>query len=673
MSKKRLLNSNLDPLFPAVVQSVRPIPSPGGDILGVLDTINDRPFSRLDYIGDEVPVPSTEDEAGISSTKQEIELFFGPIPAGTTMNDLKNRYIKEGVTYLNHFTDIATPENILNIQDKAMGPNMSSYEVSSMFNYNSRKYNVYSEFTEENNLPPFWDLSVNAGDFIKFTNIISADTPDKPIVFPYVNRPATDFPYYNQIRISNPVTNEFSNELKRIGVSANFLATYISTTEKSLIPFYVQASTGPAMVEALPSFKVSNFLTSDTSDLEESLFDPDNPVSFGILSNILGGFAKTEFAMMLNSFSSNFRTYKEIVEQKTCYFEDYAYDIKKYRNQASGNPIQSFLSRADNDTTRLLDTQVKYGMTYVYETQGHYVILGNEYRYENVRIEPSESDANNPHRIRADVINRPSVIIVPIRLFGETITCAQPPPIPPKVHFVTETNSSREVEIYLSPVVGRLYDDFQIILPDDVSQLETMELIRPPTQVQAGYKFETFPESGLYEIFRMQSPPKEITDFANHKLNEIRMPYETPNATYTDYLIPNKKYYYMFRKVNAQEMVSNPTSIYEVELVVDADDSKVVVNDFRIPSKITSHKYKTFKSLFQIQPSVENIIFDNTQETLYGRTSFEGTLDDLTLGIAVKPVWSRKFKFRIRSTTSGKIIDYNITFKVSKDKTEEDF
>ena len=69
----------------------------------------------------------------------------------------------------------------------------------------------------------------------------------------------------------------------------------------------------------------------------------------------------------------------------------------------------------------------------------------------------------------------------------------------------------------------------------------------------------------------------------------------------------------------------------------------------------------------------ENIIFDNTQETLYGRTSFEGTLDGLTLGIAVKPVWSRKFKFRIRSTTSGKIIDYNITFKVSKDKTEEDF
>ena len=62
-----------------------------------------------------------------------------------------------------------------------------------------------------------------------------------------------------------------------------------------------------------------------------------------------------------------------------------------------------------------------------------------------------------------------------------------------------------------------------------------------------------------------------------------------------------------------------------------------------------------------------------TPEGMFERDTYNNSLDYVTLGLAEDSIWTRKFKFRIKSTTSGKIIDYNVKFKLTKDKTEEDF
>jgi hypothetical protein len=67
------------------------------------------------------------------------------------------------------------------------------------------------------------------------------------------------------------------------------------------------------------------------------------------------------------------------------------------------------------------------------------------------------------------------------------------------------------------------------------------------------------------------------------------------------------------------------------------------------------------------------LYFENDQSSLFGRSTFAGSLNELNLGVADESIWGRTFKFRIKSTTSGKIIDYNVTFTLTKDKTEEDF
>ena len=136
---------------------------------------------------------------------------------------------------------------------------------------------------------------------------------------------------------------------------------------------------------------------------------------------------------------------------------------------------------------------------------------------------------------------------------------------------------------------------------------------------------------------------------------------------------PITKYYYLFRKVNIEGFVSNPTSIYEVELVIDADDSKILVEEFKIPEPNISRSCHKFQSLFQIEPAPQQRIFDSTQDVLFQASSLRGMLDDLYLGTADDLIWGRRLKFRIRSTNTGKLIDYNIRFKLTREKTEEDF
>jgi len=58
---------------------------------------------------------------------------------------------------------------------------------------------------------------------------------------------------------------------------------------------------------------------------------------------------------------------------------------------------------------------------------------------------------------------------------------------------------------------------------------------------------------------------------------------------------------------------------------------------------------------------------------LDGKTSLKGTIDNLKLGATKKALWGRRFKLRVRSKTSGKIIDININFELSKNKTKEEF
>ena len=584
----------------------------------------------------------------------------------------------------NHNLAINKPQNISLVQTQNLNQTIASYDAYTHINYFNKKYEEATSFIDEKQIPPAW-ANVRKQDFTKSPFAINS-LPDQydRIIFPGDNSKEefiNQFPYYNTIQISNKTTNQFSDGLTRLGISSNFLTGYLNSTHKSMIDYDVQDGSNVPQTLTISVFDVLSWIR--TGALDEGLYnaggmfwkdrlgDRLNLTSLNLRKNVLAGIVRD---LAIN----NFRSFGNILDGNLCYTEDYAYEMKKYKDYVIGSPFQTIYKSATEESSVIKDTQIKYGQKYIYQVGAFYLIIGTTYRYTDIRYNLAHSSGVNTSgpvysSATVTVISEPSMIMVPVNLFTSPVVVIQPPPIYPKVKFATKNNSDNKIQMYLSPTQGRLYEDFTLLTPEDQSQLSLMQIDVPSNQTVNGFKFETIAESGLYEIFKMNTAPKLLTDFSDKKLTEIRMSYNSPNAVFEDNVRANRKYYYLFRKVNERGLVSNPTSIYEVELIVDADDSKIVINDYELPVLPTSQKSHKFKSLFQIEPAVEQTIFDNAQPALFERESVSGVLDNLTLGIAEQTVWDRKFKFRIKSTTSGKIIDYNITFKLTKDKTEEDF
>ena len=69
-------------------------------------------------------------------------------------------------------------------------------------------------------------------------------------------------------------------------------------------------------------------------------------------------------------------------------------------------------------------------------------------------------------------------------------------------------------------------------------------------------------------------------------------------------LFPNtEEYYYMFRKINTKGLASNPSPIYKVKLLKDADDSKLIISEYDIPEKIKKSTNKEFQKFISDIPS----------------------------------------------------------------------
>ena len=472
-------------------------------------------------------------------------------------------------------------------------------------------------------------------------------------------------PYYNEIKITNKVTNNFTNFINEIDVFDALLNAYLKS-KKNLLPFNVQMNES-VNEEVIAAFDLLTWVNSDDFSISNDMF-PLDPKSIEN-SKMINDYKKLLFTGYIRSLSKgNFRTFQQIYNSEECYKEDFVYSLDKYKDVVVEPKAQTLYLPAVDDTSILNDTQVKYGQTYVYKCKAHYIIVGNKYRYSNLQFFQNKRE---PQYATVDVTNVPSVVVVPFDMFTEKVKTLMPPPVFPQIKFGTENNSNNQIQIYLSPTKGEKIDSFIKILRSDTVQ--ESDMLMNSMEKEGKVRFKTFPDSGLYEIFKTATPPKSYEDFRDRKLSEIRMPFESNSAIFNDTIIPNSKFYYLFRKINAKGLVSNPTAIYEVELLKDADDSKIVVTEYNFPKKILFQDSRKFKSLFQVFPSTDQTWFSDQQQVLWNKSTMKGTVDNLSLGIANKSIWGRKFKIRIKSTTSGKIIDYNVTFKLTKNKTEEDF
>ena len=279
------------------------------------------------------------------------------------------------------------------------------------------------------------------------------------------------------------------------------------------------------------------------------------------------------------------------------------------------------------------------------------------------------------------VFSRPSVKIMEVPTSDKTIAILDKPPTPPDVEIIPFKGIDNKVLFNLNDMTGQfvakpiiLEDDDKIqftisaynqaVHPDDINfDLEGTSSNKGFTLLE----FKNDDLSKVFEVFRISEPPKSWKDFYNKKIAKI-IQQDATAAAFIDNIIPNKKYYYTFRCEDVHGHVSNPSHIYEVELV--SEYGAVYLNaKLYEPKEEPRTREKQLRKYIKLKPAfiqkIMNLSEIKTLDQFIWNTRW-------TPGIANNKVWGKKFKIRIKSKSTGKELDLNLKFNKIFNKIDGD-
>ena len=253
-----------------------------------------------------------------------------------------------------------------------------------------------------------------------------------------------------------------------------------------------------------------------------------------------------------------------------------------------------------------------------------------------------------------------------VELFEDSITALEPIFTPPEVKFYNENGKTNDLLVKAQLNYNTYRDEYIPLTPSDSQRIqEYLQYFHP----NGTYDFQTINGEGRFELRRLSSPPEAYADFANAHVQTFSNP--QPNNTMYSVLayavnkiIPNKKYYYILRSINNHGVYSNPTSVFEIELLQDSDDTFIIVNEYVFKNNLTNNYSKSGRRYLQIKVSnLQGLINEQTNEFNNALTADEITNVNLGPSDLENKIWGKTFKIRVTSEKTGKKIDLNVSFK----------
>ena len=139
------------------------------------------------------------------------------------------------------------------------------------------------------------------------------------------------------------------------------------------------------------------------------------------------------------------------------------------------------------------------------------------------------------------------------------------------------------------------------------------------------------------------------------------------SGDYVDTLLSNTKYYYTFRTIDHHSHFSNPTAVYEVEMINDAGLHYPSIKVVNFKEEKHYEYTKSFRKLMQVKAGLLHTTLD--ERNFNTLISAEDNRKALKLGIVEDSVWSKKFKIRVKSKNTGRMIDFNLKFDFKFEET----
>ena len=143
-----------------------------------------------------------------------------------------------------------------------------------------------------------------------------------------------------------------------------------------------------------------------------------------------------------------------------------------------------------------------------------------------------------------------------------------------------------------------------------------------------------------------------------------------------DNLEPDKKYYYTFRVEDVHGHVSNPSHIYEIELITFNEAVRLSVKvvepaDLKKKMKDMRQSSKDLRIFMSIKPTLAQRTLQLPESGRFADLVDLADKNQMFGEPGLDKLWGKKFKLRIRSKNTGKEVDVNFRFNGRAKKNEE--
>jgi hypothetical protein len=263
-------------------------------------------------------------------------------------------------------------------------------------------------------------------------------------------------------------------------------------------------------------------------------------------------------------------------------------------------------------------------------------------------------------KIEFGVLNYTDIILAGIPYIDKTtIRAVSYPPPPPDALPIPFKNVKNKIKFFLSDSYFT-YRDYPIeVVENDKENIQKLLENEKYKNNDGKITFKGDEPSLGFIVYKLDKKPEKYTDFEGSKLFVLTA--DAQNG-FEDMIEPNTKYYYMFRAIDNHYMYSNPSAIYEVEIVENSGAIYPIIKIVEIKEKNIRTKVKSIKDRFMINVNQDHIL---QREQIQSANNISGG----EFGLLNPSIFEKKFKIRLTSKRSKKKVDINLSFSKSVDKS----
>ena len=396
----------------------------------------------------------------------------------------------------------------------------------------------------------------------------------------------------------------------------------------------------------------------------------------------------TPFAQNYTDIHNKLYTYEEMIkcggsrDSEVLFYKIDKYD---YLNvQENSRPLQTiYIPNIRPYGKDYIDTQVKYGKYYTYKISEVRAILGCEYEYVEV---PQPDILIDTNKYLFAVKQYPRIRIAEIPVYQKSGRILAAPPLPPQFEIIPVRRRQNTFKIFFKTSYGSAIEE----VPNPInnqSSIDVRDILANDSLFRSKVKYSDDLSVTQFDVYYSETKPKNPYDVYGPLKDSLYTSVLTDidpksklgadSATAIMKLIPNTKYYFTFVATNKYGLSSNPTAVYEFEMINDSGYSYLDFKEVTYTEEEINFVKKPNKSvykLFSIKPNTSQtevnfeeskLVIDTVPQESRTKSIVLGSNPDKLFAEASpgKSNDGKILKIRIRSNSTNRCIDLNVTFK----------